>query len=159
MKAKANLKKLIDDTISENTSKKSAYARLKANVARLTPAQLDELQKQSNTAGLVSIVDKKIESLRDFKEKVTSASREEIDGMSANVNDIIEQLSVKSDEGEEMLEACNFLLGQEREDSRKVQMAQRYQRSKIAGKLMLGGYGVRYSKLVAEKLHTMQDDC
>ena len=38
-------------------------------------------------------------------------------------------------------------------------MAQRYQRSKISGKLMFGGFGVGYAKLVAEKLKTMQDDC
>ncbi len=47
MKAKTNLKKLIDDTITDNTSKKSAYARLTASVARLTPEQLEELQAQS----------------------------------------------------------------------------------------------------------------
>ena len=38
-------------------------------------------------------------------------------------------------------------------------MAQRYQRLKIYGMLMLGGFGVGYAKLVAEKLKTMQDDC
>jgi hypothetical protein len=83
---------------------------------------------------------------------------QEIDGVTAGVYDIIEQLNVLNDEGEEMLETCIFLL-EHRGEGRKQQMAQRYQRSKISGKLMLGGFGVGYAKLVAEKLKTMQDDC
>ncbi len=159
VEAKTNLTKLVDDTVADTTAKKSAYARLTASVSRLAPEQLDELQKQADTVGLLLLVDEKIRSLWDYTEKVTCASFEEIDGVTASVNDIIEQLNVKNDEGEEMLEACSFLLGQEREDSRKQQMAQRYQRSKISGKLMLGGFGVGYAIVVAEKLKTMQDDC
>ena len=160
MEAKANLKKLIDDTIADTTAKKSAYARLTASVSRLAPEQLDELQKQADTVGLLLHVDENIGSLRDYKEKVTLTNMQVIDGVTAGVHDIIEQFNVLNDEGEEMLETCIFLL-EHRGDGRKQQMAQRYQRSKISGKLMLGGFGcgVGYAKLVAEKLKTIQDDC
>ena len=89
VKAKTNLKKLIDDTIADTTAKKSAYARLTASVARLIPEQLDELQKQADTAGLLFLVDEKIKSLRDYREKVTLANMQEIDGVTAGAHDII----------------------------------------------------------------------
>ncbi len=63
MKAKTNLKKLIDDTIADTAAKKSAYARLTASVSRLAPEQLDELQKQAGTLGLLLLVDESIRSL------------------------------------------------------------------------------------------------
>ena len=119
---------------------------------------MDALQKQADTVGLLLHVDENIGSLRDYKEKVTLTNMQVIDGVTAGVDDIIDQLNVLNDEGEEMLETCIFLL-EHRGDGRKQQMAQRYQRSKISGKLMLGGFGVGYAKLVAEKLKSMQDDC
>ena len=64
----------------------------------------------ASAVGVLLHVDEKVVSLRYYEEKVTLANMQEIDGVTAGVHDIIEQLNELNDEGEEMLETCIFLL-------------------------------------------------
>ena len=80
------------------------------------------------------------------------------DTSEVNVSTTAEEFQTISEAGDKQLDAVNYLLEQEREKVREEQHARRYIRARLATRLIHGGYGSRYAKLVGEMEQSLGAD-
>lgn len=155
LKSKAALRKTIDDTIASASQKKSVSSRLKAQLSKLGDEQRQELAKQVDKDKLLSAISSKLNELDNLRASMADASKTAMLDIEPQVHQTIVELKGCCKEAEAFCEAASYLYGVESQEARRETLAKRYQRSKVQGKLVQGGFAPKFAKLVSERLQSV----
>ena len=158
MKSKAELKKTLETAVAQSALKSSNGSKLKAAFQKLSSEQRSELTKSGSAEGVLNDLGKLVSRLKEHRDELRDACRSTFLDIMAKSHQTIVDLDKTKNEALRLYEASSYLLGQETEVLRKGKMAVRYQRTKLASKLAAGGFGVVFSKLVAEKVLDCSSD-
>lgn len=151
MKHKTGVKKKLADNIGTYSGKKATAEVLRAMLEKLNQEQKKELKHNGDAEAILQSLDTLVANLKQLQDEVNAASKVALAEIEGNCDAAVASLQAKEAEAKDFVEAAEFLVGQAATDSRKRKQASRYQRVKLAERLVAGGFGKRSAKLASEQ--------
>ena len=150
MQGRAKLKESLTKAKEHTTQKGSVLLKLKAAKKKMSPAQLNSLDKDpkhviDEIERVLTIVEQNINDLENAKVATWKAFAE-------RCTNALEELSRVEEQAGEDLEAINFIQAEVNREQKTVANAARYVRMKLQNRLCGGGFKRELAKAAAHRL-------
>lgn len=146
------MKKSLDEEIAKFKRKTFIGKALYKLVGELSPADLNTLKKQGDAAGVCKALTRLGTQFDTHKSELADIDHHAIDAFEVKVAQTVQETKEEKERADKLFEAAKYLKDEEKGAEHKSQMKERYQRSKLAGKLEHGGFGGQFAKVVTSKV-------
>ena len=156
MERKKQLREDCEAMLEQASGKTSISSRIKSSLARLTPSQMSELE--DNHDEMLENIGEVVDKLAKLQGELGHVKASDIDGKALKLKELKEHLDIKQAVAEEFFEGVKFVQGEVSSAKRQADSHARYMRSKLSNRLVLGGFGKEYTKMMTGRLlHKMND--
>ena len=145
---KTAMKTSLNEEIRKFKLKTFIGTTLQKLVNELSPGDLNTLKKQGDASGVCKSLDKLGKQFETYKEELSDIDHHAIDSFESKVAQTIQEIKEETERAEKLFEAAKYLKDEEKGAEHKAKMKERYQRSKLAGKLEHGGFGGQFARVV-----------
>ena len=151
MQQKKELQQKFAGVTSDSNNKKGTIESLRSILKTLSIEEKKELKHHGDPDDIMAALDNNLKNIKTFTEELVGASKVQMMELIPKLDSCVLELTGKTDEAKDFLEAGQFLAKQASNGKRKASQSARYQRAKVHEKLVHGGMGKRFAKLCAER--------